>query len=358
MTYRVIQWATGEMGRDMLRQVIDHPDLELVGVKVFSEKKAGLDAGEIAGRSHVGVTATMDTQEILALDADVVLHTPLYMFDRGPNDEDVLSLLRSGKNVISNYLGFFWPPATPGDRAERIVAACLEGGTTVYGAGLQPAVLTSQIIPTYTGLCSDVRSISLSEFWQFTDDPRPEFVFDVCGYGADPESVEESSSRGTSYLEKYTETFSLTAAQIGCEVTGIDKGNEYRVADRDIEIAAGTVRKGTVSCIRWHIELRTTGPTIRFQSVRTADPDPPPPWEFGKYERIEIDGDPPIRSQMEIDHSFAAEYVPLTRAICSPPILAIPEVVAAPPGILRANVFGPWRRRLGPPTDGPWIYRG
>jgi hypothetical protein len=134
------------------------------------------------------------------------------------------------------------------------------------------------------------------------------------------------------------------------------------LAEDDFDIAAGTVRKGTVASIRWFIELRTTGPTIRFQSVRTVDPDPKPPWELRKSERIEIEGDPPIRSEVEIDHAFgqekgtAREYVPLTRAICSPVILAIPEVVAAPPGILRAHVFAPWRRRLAPPEPLPPIY--
>src|SRR6476659_5898413 len=155
MGYRVIQWATGGMGMDMLRQVIDHPDLELVGVKVFSDVKHGVDAGELADRPLTGVKATKDTDEILALDADVVLHTPLYLFDREPADRDVLALLRSGKNVISNTTGFFWPPATPGDRAEQLVEACREGGVTVYGGGYQPAVLTAQVIPTVTGVCSE-----------------------------------------------------------------------------------------------------------------------------------------------------------------------------------------------------------
>src|SRR4051794_5502350 len=124
MTYRVIQWATGAMGTDMLRQVIDHPDLELVGVRVYSDEKHGVDAGDLADRPRTGVKATNDPQAVFDLDAAVVLHTPLYVFERGPADDDVLALLRSGKNVISNTTGFFWPPATPGDRTDKLQAAC------------------------------------------------------------------------------------------------------------------------------------------------------------------------------------------------------------------------------------------
>ena len=38
---RVVQWATGNIGTRSLRGVIEHPDLELVGVHVFAEDKVG-----------------------------------------------------------------------------------------------------------------------------------------------------------------------------------------------------------------------------------------------------------------------------------------------------------------------------
>ena len=65
--YRVVQWATGNIGTRSLRAVIEHPDLELVGVFVYSDDKAGRDAGELCGTAPVGVTATKDVDEILAL---------------------------------------------------------------------------------------------------------------------------------------------------------------------------------------------------------------------------------------------------------------------------------------------------
>ncbi|MGH3584041.1 MAG: dihydrodipicolinate reductase, partial [Mycobacterium sp.] len=60
----------------MLSTIVDHrEDLELVGVRVYSEAKDGRDAGELIGRPPVGVTATTDTAAILALDADCVIYT-------------------------------------------------------------------------------------------------------------------------------------------------------------------------------------------------------------------------------------------------------------------------------------------
>ena len=53
MPLRVIQWSTGNVGRYALRAILGHPELELAGLWVHSEKKAGRDAGELPGVRHV-----------------------------------------------------------------------------------------------------------------------------------------------------------------------------------------------------------------------------------------------------------------------------------------------------------------
>ena len=45
--YRVILWGPGSIGSELLTAIIDHrDDLEIVGVKVYSESKNGVDAGD------------------------------------------------------------------------------------------------------------------------------------------------------------------------------------------------------------------------------------------------------------------------------------------------------------------------
>ena len=48
--YRVVQWATGNTGQRALREVIRHPNLDLVGVLVYDDAKDGVDAGSSAAR--------------------------------------------------------------------------------------------------------------------------------------------------------------------------------------------------------------------------------------------------------------------------------------------------------------------
>ncbi|HVL00970.1 MAG TPA: hypothetical protein VM553_14205 [Dongiaceae bacterium] len=74
---------------------------EVVGVKVFSPHKNGVDVGELVGLPPVGVKATTSKQAILALDADCVIHTPTTPALLKGADHDVLDLLASGKNVVS-----------------------------------------------------------------------------------------------------------------------------------------------------------------------------------------------------------------------------------------------------------------
>ncbi len=70
MPYRVVQWATGNVGRHTLAGIDAHPDLELVGLFVSNPEKVGRDAGELAGLGRsLGVTGTSDVDALLALAA-------------------------------------------------------------------------------------------------------------------------------------------------------------------------------------------------------------------------------------------------------------------------------------------------
>ncbi|HEV7524774.1 MAG TPA: dihydrodipicolinate reductase, partial [Acidimicrobiia bacterium] len=96
MTYRVVQWATGLLGKEAVKGVLAHPELELVGCWVHSDDKVGKDVGEICGIGAIGVKATNSLDEICALDADAVVYSPVMASTR-----DVIRLLESGKNVVT-----------------------------------------------------------------------------------------------------------------------------------------------------------------------------------------------------------------------------------------------------------------
>ena len=117
--YRVIQWATGNVGRAAIEGILAHPELELVGAWVHSAAKDGRDVGELCGIAPVGVRATADVDALLALEADCVLYTPLLA-----KPAELVRILASGKNVVTP-LGWFFPGESAG--AAELEAACREG---------------------------------------------------------------------------------------------------------------------------------------------------------------------------------------------------------------------------------------
>src|ERR1700737_3345218 len=70
MTYKVVQWGTGNMGTLAVQSILKHPDLELIGTWVSSGEKAGRDVGELTGGPPICMLATQDADALIASDAD------------------------------------------------------------------------------------------------------------------------------------------------------------------------------------------------------------------------------------------------------------------------------------------------
>src|SRR5271156_1335492 len=117
--YRVVQWATGNVGSRALRRAIEHPGLSLVGLYVHSADKAGRDAGEIAGIEPVGIAATNSIEDIIALRPDCVVYMPLYC-----NFDEVCRLLESGANIVTTRGEFHNPSRMDAAVRARVEEAC------------------------------------------------------------------------------------------------------------------------------------------------------------------------------------------------------------------------------------------
>src|SRR5580692_8402037 len=120
--YRVVQWATGNVGSRALRRAIEHPDLEVVGVYVHSAAKVGRDAGELAGIGPIGIKATNRLEDVLALKPDCVLYMPHVC-----GYDEVCRLLESGANIVTTRMEFQNPAALDTAICARIEEACRRG---------------------------------------------------------------------------------------------------------------------------------------------------------------------------------------------------------------------------------------
>ena len=138
MTYRVIQWATGGVGRAAIEGIARHPELELVGCWVHSagQGRAATSASS-SGVGPIGVTATTDVDALLALDADCVLYAPMLADPRrGRPHPRVGQERRDAARLVL-------PEREQRPRPE-LEAACREGGVTLHGTGIHPGGITER----------------------------------------------------------------------------------------------------------------------------------------------------------------------------------------------------------------------
>ena len=345
MTYRVIGWATGSIGRTCLRAVLDAPSCDLVGLFVYGDRKVGRDAGDIARRPEVGVTATRDIEEILALDADVVIHTPRLQLPYERHDEDICRLLRSGKNVITTA-GNHYPRAHGTDRAELFAKACAEGGSTLFGVGVSPGVIGERLALLLASTSLDLDAIDIVEVFDASGMTSPDFVFTVMGMGSDP--ARDGLLDGplpALYRTLYSETLIYMADQLGLTGYDIQDDHHVEVAPADIQIGAGLIAKGTVAATEWRWHLRVDGRRrLSLTIVWTMDASLPryagrPHWT------IRMTGRPELTMSINLHDPVDAGVLTTGGQYITAGIVmrALPVVVAAPPGVLAPVTFAPYR---------------
>jgi hypothetical protein len=329
---RVVQWATGNVGSRALRHVINHPDMELVGVWVHGADKVGRDAGTIAGVEPTGILATHDIAEILALNADCVLYMP-HVFDV----PELCRILASGANVVSTRMEL-QNPATlaPADRA-AIEAACTTGNSSVHATGSSPGFITEAMPIVLASIQRRLDCLTIYEFADSASRDSPEMLFGMMGFGAKPgegPSVHILEHMRTSF----SGTIMLIADALGLPVDEVTATGALGIARNDVHIPAGTVPKGTVAATRSTIAgMRNGQPIIQFianwyvsSNVDTSDGQD---WEFRESGwRVKVEGDCPL----DINITFPvaeADYAEMTPGLtANRPVNAVPYVVAAPAG--------------------------
>lgn len=333
MTLKVIQWATGGVGRAAIEHIRLHPELELVGCWVHSAEKAGKDVGEILGTDPIGVRATDSIEEILAMDADCVLYSPLM-----PNPKEVAAILRSGKNVVTP-LGWFWPSA---EEKARMEPAALEGGVTLHGTGIDPGGATEQQPLFFAGLSSAITYVRGEEYSDIRTYNAPDVVRHIMGFGQSPEEAMNGPMLAL-LANGFEQSVQMCLDTLGFADAEIRSSREVAVATAPIDSPIGTIEPGQVAAQRfaWEAFVGETKVVRVAVNWLMGDEHLDPPWKYGpdgvRFE-VEVKGDPDCHVTIHGWHptTVAAGLernpgIVVTAAHC---VNSIPYVCAADPGIL------------------------
>jgi 2,4-diaminopentanoate dehydrogenase len=341
MALKVIQFSTGNVGREALRSLIERPDLELVGVHASSPDKVGRDAGELCGLDTVtGVTATDNLAALIALKADCVVYTSRAESRAADAIEELCAFLSAGTNVVASSLVWLvYPPHADEALRGPLAKACLEGHSTIYVNGIDP------------GFSGDLLALAALSLTERADSIH---VQEICDYG----SYDDGAGTGVSFgfgrtPDKQPPLFipgviasiwgglvMLLADELGVEVEELREHHDTWVAVEPIECKMMNVEPGQVAAVRFSVEGMVNGrPAIIMEHVNrltsAAAPDwPTPPGGRQVVHRVVVRGVPGVEINTHVgldglDHNTAGVIATAAKVVN-----AIRAVCASPPGLV------------------------
>ena len=327
--YRVAQWATGNIGLRSLRAVIEHPQYDLVGVYVYSDHKAGKDAGALCGTEPTGVIASRSIDEIIAARP----HCVLYMPDRTEVD-NLCRLLEAAINIVATRMDLHNPATLDPDVRSRIERACQQGGTSLYSTGSSPGFITEALPLTLLSLQRRLDRLTIDEYADMSSRNSPEMIFDLMGFGKktssyDPSGLAHHGAAG------FGPSLHQLASAIGKPIEQVTASGSVAAAVRDTTIAAGEIKAGTIAAQRMEVVgIRAGDPLLVFRANWYLTRDVEPSWDLADTGwHVLVEGDAPLDVTISFpvsEERWAATSPGLT---AHRPVNAVPYVCDAAPGI-------------------------
>jgi len=338
--YRVIVWGIGVIGAEMVTTILDHRhDLELVGAKVYSAAKDGVDVGELVGRATVGIAATTDVDTLVGLEADCVIYTP-----RNGNLDEVCRLLASGKNVATTVF-LFYPPQLPDDDRDRLMAACRAGGTSVHASGINPGNLSGVLPLALSGMCRTIDKVTLQERADMTLYESTDISFGNMAFGEPLDRITvDDGGFLASMSSMFTEQVWLLADALHADIDAVDVTVEPVAAQQDHRVFDRFLAAGSTAGQRWNWVGRRVGePRVEIETLWTVGDEYPEHWPKPEHGwTLTIEGDPSMRTHFLTLASFSrpatiAQHVHAGNVATAMQVLnAVPAVCESAPGFATA----------------------
>jgi hypothetical protein len=341
MTRRVIQFSTGNVGVHALRSLIEHPDLELVGVHASSPNKVGKDAAELCGLDHkTGVVSTDDVDALVALGADCVVYTSQAESRPQAAIEELTAFLAAGTNVVAcSLVWLVYPPHADAWLREPLEAACVRGGSTMYVNGIDPGFSGDMLPFAALSLTERADTITVQEICDYGSYDDADFTGVSFGFGTTPDVVPMLFLPGV-LASIWGGPVRLLADELGVVVDELRERHETWTAVEPIDCTMMHVEPGQVAAVRFAVEGIVDGkPAIVMEHVNrltmAAAPDwPVPPDGRPGVHRVVVTGHPGVEINAHVglagvDHNLAGVVATAAKVVN-----AIEAVCTAPPGLV------------------------
>jgi 2,4-diaminopentanoate dehydrogenase len=340
MTIKVAAIGTGNVGKHALTQLINDARFELTAVWVSSDAKVGKDAGELAGLDvSTGITATTDLDAVLATNPECAVYTAMADNRLVEALEDYRRILAAGINVVASAAVFLQYPwgTLPDEMIKPISEAAEAGKASIFVNGIDPGFANDLVPLALAGTCQSVEQIRCMEIINYDTYDSATVMFDVMGFGRPLDEIPMLLQPGVLSLA-WGSVVRQLAAGLAIDLDEVTETYVRESAPDDFDIASGHIAKGTAAALRFEVRGMKDGKAavVLEHVTRLRDdlrPDWPQPAQEGGSYRIELTGEPSYALDLCLsspngDHNHAGLVATAARVVN-----AIPEVVAAPPGI-------------------------
>src|SRR5262249_15547325 len=290
MTLRVVQWTTGNVGKQSAIAIARNPGLELVGCYAWSRDKVGRDVAELCGLDPLGVTATNDVDALLALRPDCVVYNPMW-----PSSDELVRLLEAGVNVVTTAA--FINGRRLGPDRERLVEACERGGSSLFGTGINPGFIELLAI-VLAGVSDRIDKITVNEAAHTMGYDSPD-TEKAAGFGRpiDDPDLQKMTAEGTGV---FGEAVDMGVGGVGREVHWGVCEAEHAKTTEDLDLGSWRIAAGCVAGVAASWQGRVNGRTVielnaRWKKAAVLEPD----WKIEDGHVIEVQGRPTIRSTIQ-----------------------------------------------------------
>lgn len=346
MTIRVLHVATGNAGGIALRQLIEDPRFELIGVVVSDPKKVGKDAAELAGlEGSVGIAAVDDLAAALAAKPDCVSYCALSETRFFEALEDLKTCLAHGANVVTTSpvtLMYPWG-FLPDSMIEPFEELCRQKDVSLYATGVDPGWANDLLPLALASTCQSIEQIRCSEIADYASYSGAPVIFEVMGFGREPSTAPDRADMPMLFkpgmlTAAWGVALRQLAAALGFELDEIRESVEQEPAPHAFDVAAGHIPAGGVAAVRFQIIGVAAGKEVLVIDHTTRlDPTLRPDWPLpavgdGGY-RVEIVGEPSYLVDVTQSTKFGDHNDASIASGAGRMINAIPAVVDASAGI-------------------------
>ncbi len=239
---QVAQWATGRIGVMSLKALLASKEFEVVGCYVHSNLKHGIDIGLLAGLLPIGVSATTNIEDIIALRPDCVVAA-----QEGACVDDICRFLAAGINIVTSRVDYLEPTTMDERVMQRIEAACKQGQSTIHATGSSPG-FSSEVLPVAAlAMARDMDRLVIEEFADIPASCPDVQVVEGMGFGRQP-GGEFNQSLLDHMAHGFIQSLSVIANKLGMAVQRFEVRGETANANNTFVLPGGTpISEGTVT---------------------------------------------------------------------------------------------------------------